>query len=301
MSDNALVAPLWRSLPLHSQKQTQDGIQKTPKSLPVSVVSVQGELVTVKVEAQGKFTIDHFQVAQGYSEWMRGATQIGDKGYVTAADFYIGGMTGLGGGTADYRDRSNLTPMVFFPVSQKQFATNPNRDLNALFLNGKTGTVNQDTAGQSVHTVHPTSGITGTTQAGSVTYNSAANITHTAMQSISHTAQQNASMTAMHGNLTLSAASGVLSLLAHTLSLPAGGVSSGSLASGAAAANVGALSGGLSGTLPSPVLQIVNPNVHCNLPGFANNAAAIAGGVVAGQLYVNTTILSGEFVLCQAH
>jgi hypothetical protein len=293
MSDNSLVAPLWRSLPAHTRKQTQDSQQKKPQKIPVSVVSVQGELVTVKVEAQGNYTIDQFQVAQAYSEWLRGATQVGDKGYVTAADFYIGGMTGLGGGTADYRERANLTNMVFFPVSQKQFATNPNRDPNAIFINGKTGTVNQDTAGKSVHTVHPTSGITGTTQQASITYNSAQDITHTAQQDITHTAQQ---------NLSLSAPNGTLKLAAKVLILPLGGVSAPALTAGAAASNVGPLGGDLSGTLPDPnVVGITHINNANSLPVFTSNSAARSGGLNAGQLYINNTISGSEFVLCVAH
>ena len=47
--------------------------------------------------------------------------------------------------------------------------------------------------------------------------------------------------------------------------------------------------------------MIENPFVLCNLPGFANNTAARTGGVAVGQLYVNTGLSSGEFILCQAH
>jgi hypothetical protein len=101
-------------------------------------------------------------------------------------------------------------------------------------------------------------------------------------------------------NINLSSATGI-SLSAPSLGLPAGGVSSGALAPGAAASNVGPVGGGLSGTLPNPHLVIENPFVLCSLPAFANNAAAIAGGVVANQMYLNTSIASGEFVLCQAH
>lgn len=155
MSDNSLVAPLWRSLPTHARKQVQDGQQKTPQQIPVTVVSVQGELVTVKAETQGNYTIEQFQVAQDHSQWIRQPTQVGDKGVVSAGDYYLGGQTGLGGGTANYRDRANLTTMVYRAVSQKAFPKNPNRDVNAAFINGPNGVVLQDTNGTCVVTIAP--------------------------------------------------------------------------------------------------------------------------------------------------
>lgn len=91
--------------------------------------------------------------------------------------------------------------------------------------------------------------------------------------------------------------SGVLSLAASSgLSLPAGGVSSGALASGAASSNVGALGGDLSGSLPNP--HVVGAT---GLPVYASNAAATAGGLPVGRLYANNTISGSEYVVCVVH
>jgi len=81
-----------------------------------------------------------------------------------------------------------------------------------------------------------------------------------------------------------------MSLSAPSMTMPAG----------SAGANIGALGGDLSGTLPDP--QVVNiSHAKAGLPGYNNNAAARAAGVPVGGLYVNLAILAGEEVICIAH
>lgn len=81
-----------------------------------------------------------------------------------------------------------------------------------------------------------------------------------------------------------------MSLSAPSMTMPAG----------AAGANIGALGGDLSGTLPNP--QVANiSNARAGLPGYNSNAAARAAGVPVGGLYVNLVILAGEEVICIAH
>ncbi len=102
--------------------------------------------------------------------------------------------------------------------------------------------------------------------------------------------------------VTISSATGVsISAPPGMLGLPSGGVNSGALAAGAAASNIGALGGDLAGSLPSPtVVGLTHANAN-SLQQFASNAAAITGGLVAGQIYLNTAIMAGEFVLCAVH
>jgi len=166
-ADNGLVTPLAYSLPRTADSRAQNKYQIGTKALPVVVTKIVGELVTVAVQAKGNFTIPQILIPQAFPAWMRWPTQVGDKGWAVPADLYLGGMSGLGGGTADYWDRGNLTPLVFVQISQKQFPTNPTRDLNAVFVNGPNGVVLQDTKGNNIFTLTPT-GIT--VKLGSVTF-----------------------------------------------------------------------------------------------------------------------------------
>ena len=146
-ANNELVTPIAFHLPAHIDKGAQDRYQLDVQGLPCTVSQVMGELVQVNVEAQGKFTIPKILVPQAFSQWVREPTQVGDKGILSAANYYIGGMSGIGGGVANYQKRGNVTPLVFMPISQKAFASNANRNLNAVLINGPQGVVLQDTAG----------------------------------------------------------------------------------------------------------------------------------------------------------
>ena len=113
-------------------------------------------MVTVKAEMQGNYTIPQITIPQAYSAWIREPTQVGDKGFAVSTDYYLGGQSGLGGGTANFRGRSNLTSLVFMPVSQKTFAVLPSRNLNAALIAGPQGAVIQDQNGNSIVTVSDT-------------------------------------------------------------------------------------------------------------------------------------------------
>lgn len=76
------------------------------------------------------------------------------------------------------------------------------------------------------------------------------------------------------------------------LSLPAGGVASAALAQGAAAQNVGDLSGDLEQRLPEPrVKHITRFDGFADLPNCTTDAAAAAAGVDVGHPYRNGSAL----------
>ena len=83
-------------------------------------------------------------------------TQIGDLGWTVPADAYLGGVSGLGGGTADLSAPGNLEALVFVPVSNK---TSPPIDQNAAQIQGPNGAIIRTLDG-SASVVVNTSGIT---------------------------------------------------------------------------------------------------------------------------------------------
>ena len=129
---NPQTIPFARALSQFTRGVFSDLSEITALSLPCSVVAVSNAMVTVKFEVTGP-------------------TQIGDNGRVTVSDVYLGGVTGLGGGVANFtRKESNLTSLVFEPLSNTDF---PTIDGNAYFITGPNGAVIQDDSGVNHVTV----------------------------------------------------------------------------------------------------------------------------------------------------
>jgi len=169
MINNVQTTPFTKSLPQIIQNEIANALQQIPQTLPVSVVSVQGAFVTVKFELKSQITFPLIKVPQAISRYARPPTQIGDKGLVMPADVYLGGVTGLGGGTASYGQREgNLSTLVFVPLSNISF---PSVDANAYNITGPNGAVIKDDSGNSVITLTPNS-ITLACGSNSITINS---------------------------------------------------------------------------------------------------------------------------------
>jgi hypothetical protein len=145
VSDNALVTPPVFTLPRAIDARAQDETMLGTRGLPCTVTKIVGEMVTVKFEVASKFTMPQVTIPQAYSAWIRSPTQVGDRGVALPLDYYLGGQSQLGGGTANLFRRANLTPLIFHPISQVAFPTNPSRNLNAVMINGPQGVVIQDT------------------------------------------------------------------------------------------------------------------------------------------------------------
>lgn len=86
------------------------------------------------------------------SEYARVPLQVGDKGFAIAADAYLGGNSGLGGGTADLTRRGNLTPLVFCPIGNTAWFS---VDLNAFVIYGQNGVVLEDKGKHCIFTLTP--------------------------------------------------------------------------------------------------------------------------------------------------
>lgn len=161
--------PLARSLTQFVEGKFEILDKINPQQLPCSVVSINNAIVTVKIEVQSSITFPLITVPQAISRYARPPTQVGDKGFLTSADVYLGGMSGLGGGVASYdRTESNLTTLVFVPLSSTDTSKFPTIDPNAYHITGPNGAVIQNDSNTSNITVTP-SAITITQGSASIT------------------------------------------------------------------------------------------------------------------------------------
>ena len=139
MADNAQKTPLARALNRFAEKKVAEAIQLLGKALPASVTAVSGSIVTVKFEVTTTLTLPPVTMPLAGAEYIRFPTQIGDKGLVFPADVYLGGVSGLGGGTADLSIPANLSALVFFPIGNKGWSTTDNP--NAVVIYGPDGAI----------------------------------------------------------------------------------------------------------------------------------------------------------------
>jgi hypothetical protein len=142
MINDAQKVPLARTLSSWTHNKAQQAIDLLGQSLPASVVTVVSSgIVTVKFEISPSagFTLPQITVPVFSSEYVRLPIQVGMKGAVMAFDAYLGGMTGLGGGTADLTPRPNLSNLCFAPLGSSSWGAV--EDANALVLYGPDGAI----------------------------------------------------------------------------------------------------------------------------------------------------------------
>ena len=157
MVDNAQKTPFGRSMNSFARAKAQDAIQLTGRALPCSVVSIKGSIVQVKFEIQSSvFTLPNVTIPLFGPEYIRYPVQPGCKGVTIAADAYLGGMSGLGGGVADLTVRGNLTALVFLPIANSNWFT---VDANSVVIYGPNGVTLMD-QGQAVTFALTPNGIT---------------------------------------------------------------------------------------------------------------------------------------------
>lgn len=133
---------------------------------------VSSGVVVVKFEVQSSAlgaTLPDVMVPVSWPEYIRYPVQAGDKGFCVAADAYLGGVSGLGGGVAGLVQQGNLAALAFQPVGNKAWAATT--DPNAVVIYGVQGrgvTLLSDIGGQIVKLVLTDQGITIT---GNITLN----------------------------------------------------------------------------------------------------------------------------------
>ena len=143
-SQNQQKTPIAQSLEQWGQRKVRGVLSTLGQSLPATAVSRTGGIVTVKFALTSPYTLPNVTVPIVGSEYVRLPIQPGCPGFVMSADAYLGGMSGLGGGTADLTPRGNLSMLVWTPIGNK--AWQAAIDDTALCLYGLDGVVISDKA-----------------------------------------------------------------------------------------------------------------------------------------------------------
>src|SRR5271170_5012693 len=112
-AQSAHKTPLVRSLNQMATRRALDQIAKLGQALPASIVAVSGSIVTVNFDVSGVYTLPNVTCPKAESEWLRAPTQLGDLGLVIPSDAYLGGISGLGGGTPQFTLQANLSALVW--------------------------------------------------------------------------------------------------------------------------------------------------------------------------------------------
>lgn len=158
MSDD--FAKLWFQGNLNQVAITraQQAMKSLGRALPCRVTNVIGKIVTVEFEMDtAPWTLPPITIPKAESSYFTEPTQNGDTGITVPADAYLGGISELGGGTADFRQRGNLTSLVFLPTGKKSFSP---IDPNAAQIQGPNGTILRTTTGTTSSVVTNTTGTT---------------------------------------------------------------------------------------------------------------------------------------------
>lgn len=123
MADNAQKTHYQRQVNRFVEGKVLDVLDQTGKALPCSVVAVTGSIVTVQFDVTTPFALPNVTMPIAGSQYQRVPIQKGDQGITIAADVYLGGVSGLGGGTANTTLPANLSALVFVPVGNTKFPT----------------------------------------------------------------------------------------------------------------------------------------------------------------------------------
>lgn len=145
MPNDAQKLPLSRTLEQYVGRKWTAAQELIGKQLPASVVKVVSSgIVTVKFELTNiPFTLPQITVPVLGSEYVRLPIQVGMLGWVISADVYLGGVSGLGGGTADLAPRPNLANLVFSPIGNTNWTAAD--DANAVVIYGPDGAIIRST------------------------------------------------------------------------------------------------------------------------------------------------------------
>lgn len=151
MAGDPQKTPPVQTLNSFAAQKIQDAIQQLGQALPCHVTAINGQIVTVAFDVQSadpafQATLPtvSLPIATSLYDWI--PIQKGDKGYTVPADVNLGGVSGLGGGTATFTQPGNLTALVHTPVSNASWSV-PN--VNQRVVQGPEGVLLRDIPGNS--------------------------------------------------------------------------------------------------------------------------------------------------------
>jgi hypothetical protein len=150
---SAQKTPLAKSLPRFARQMAAEVVSRLGKALPGHVVAVDGAIVTVSFDVSG-LTLPQVTIPLFGPTYIRYPIQVGDLGVAFPADYYLGGVSGLGGGTADTNPRGNLSCLVWFPIGNSNWTASANP--NAVDINAPQGAILRNTTSTSSVTVTST-------------------------------------------------------------------------------------------------------------------------------------------------
>lgn len=138
------------------QRKLDDRDQQNGLSLPCSVVAVSWPMVTVSFDlAQSEnYTIPQVTMPVAMSRYVKMPIKVGDMGLAVSASVRLGGISGLGTGTAPLVTPSNLGGLVFLPVSNTSWTTD---DPLAVVISGPDGIILKNDTGTTKVILTPTS------------------------------------------------------------------------------------------------------------------------------------------------
>lgn len=125
------------------------------KVLPAAVVERNGNMVVIQVLLRNvPYVVPHLTVPLFGPEYIRYPMQPGNKGILIPADTYLGGISGLGGGTADLTPPANLSALTFLPISNTEWES---VDPNVLTMYGPEGVTLRDSGSNTTFLLTPDS------------------------------------------------------------------------------------------------------------------------------------------------
>ncbi|HAU5602411.1 TPA: hypothetical protein JD320_001570 [Citrobacter koseri] len=138
-----------------ADQKISDAMQMAGKVLPASVVKQSGKMITVSFLLRDiPYTLPQLTIPLFGPQYIRYPMQKGDRGIVIPADTYLGGASGLGGGTADLTPPANLSSLVFLPISHTEWE---DVDGQVLTLYGPEGVTIRDAKSNTTFLLTPES------------------------------------------------------------------------------------------------------------------------------------------------